>query len=336
MTIRSRAATPADIPAIIQLALFDADARGALDLRLWAPAPDQATRIETGLRTALSQPDGLVGWRVLEIGGSVVGASRFAVIPSPPVYDLGAGRAGIILDDTYVVVDAPAQALDVLAADVEAEAQRRGAVVIVAACPAKRDVARRAFERRGYETVTLYMARHGLSGVEAAAARRAVEEDIPQIVALNRASQEYRQKLSPRFWKAHPDASARFESWMTESLKSIDRQIFVDGPAETLAGFIVAQSMGVVHLPLACASSHIGLVDDFCALEFDPFGSGSPSTGEASRLLAAAENAFRRQGKESAMVICPAGWTSKRDLLIAHGYEIGNVWLLKSRGAGAS
>ncbi len=49
----------------------------------------------------------------------------------------------------------------------------------------------------------------------------------------------------------------------------------------------------------------------------------------ASGLLQAAEAAFANRGIGSAFVFCPAGWTSKIELLEAAGYETAMVWSIK-------
>ena len=46
-------------------------------------------------------------------------------------------------------------------------------------------------------------------------------------------------------------------------------------------------------------------------------------------LLRAAEAAFANRGMEAAFVVCPAGWTSKIELLKSAGYETAMVWSSK-------
>jgi hypothetical protein len=49
----------------------------------------------------------------------------------------------------------------------------------------------------------------------------------------------------------------------------------------------------------------------------------------ATNLLAAAEIAFARRGIESALVVCPAAWISKRAVLVHNGYRTAKLWMLK-------
>ena len=47
------------------------------------------------------------------------------------------------------------------------------------------------------------------------------------------------------------------------------------------------------------------------------------------RLQAAAEGAFTRRAIDSAVVVCPAGWSSKIALLHQRGYRTGKLWMLR-------
>jgi hypothetical protein len=46
-------------------------------------------------------------------------------------------------------------------------------------------------------------------------------------------------------------------------------------------------------------------------------------------LLAAAENAFRRRGVDSTLVVCPAAWSSKISALERRGYRTAKLWMMK-------
>jgi hypothetical protein len=338
MPFQARPATTQDLAAIIELGVADAQTRHALDPQLWRIQPDASTRIESILRRELAQPDGPVGWWIVESGGRVLGVARFAVIPAPPVYDLHGGLAGVLLDETVFREEAPVGATTALLDAVAARMRARGVVVTVAACPAGDLRKRDALQARGFSCTTLYMVKHDLAArdVRVEHARRASAADIPGIVALNREAQERKREADPRFWTPHPDAPARFGAWMTHGLSLADRDLFVEGPPDALTGFIVAQPAGPLTMPVAHDASHLGLMDDFHATEFGASLAAASVPAAATQLLVAAEQALRARGRSSAMVICPAAWTAKSGLLAAQGYRTASLWMRQSSDAGTA
>jgi hypothetical protein len=170
--------------------------------------------------------------------------------------------------------------------------------------------------------------KHGLGdNTLSASVRAATPLDVPAIVAMGAESQKALCKGNARMWTPHPDAPARFGAWMHYSLTSQDRRIFVAGERE-LGGFVIAQPTSPFHLPLASRSEHVGLIDDFWSSEFAE-ASDSREMPYARDLLASAEGEFVQRGRTSAMVVCPAAWRAKQDLLRACGYRDGNAWMLK-------
>ena len=70
----------------------------------------------------------------------------------------------------------------------------------------------------------------------------------------------------------------------------------------------------------------------YCRARFSRFATVSATTdghASATNLLPAAEIAFARRGIESALVVCPAAWISKRAVLAHNGYRTAKLWMLK-------
>jgi len=321
--ISVRAATPGDLAGVSALVLQDAADRAASDGALWVPAGDASQRVA---RTFADEVENgrTVRWFAAEAAGAVVGVVRFGVIPCPPIYHLAGGLALLLFDESYVSRSAPVGVFAALIGAAEREGAAMGAVIQLAACAAFQLEKRRALEAAGYGVVTDYLIKHGLVAGSESHVRAASPADVPAIVAMGVQAQKALHQANDRMWKPHPEAPQRFGAWMQYSLTLPDRRILVFD-AEEPSGFVIAQPVSAFHLPMACGRDHIGLIDDFWASAFV-----SSDASDASELLAAAEAEFVRRGRTSAMVICPAMWRAKQDVLRAYGYRDGNTWMLKT------
>lgn len=322
-----RPATLNDRTAIGALLLQDATERASNDRDLWPLAADALDRIAETFTKEVRQ-EGPTRWLVAETDGAVVGVARFGVIPCPPIYHLAGGLAFVLYDDTFVGASAYSDALGLLVAAAEREGRAMGAVIFLAACAQFQRGKLSALQTAGYDVVTHYLVKHRLSNRAApTSVRVATAADVPAVVAMGARSQKSLFQANAKMWKPHPDAPTRFGAWMQYSLTLPDRRILVFGEGE-LDGFVIAQPTSPFHTPLAARSEHLGLIDDFWAPEFAPETEGQDAS-TAEDLLASAEVEFVRRGRTSAMVICPAAWQAKQDLLRACGYRDGNAWLLK-------
>ena len=323
-----RPATSGDLAAISALLLQDAAERAASDGDLWPLASDASQRVAKTLSVEMRN-EGSNRWLVAEVAGAVEGVARLGVIPCPPIYHLAGKLVFLLYDDTTVSSSAPNGALALLVAAAEREGAALGAISCLAACaPFQRDK-RRALESAGYGVVTDYLVKHSLSnGGSLAGVREAVATDVPAIVEMGAQSQEALFQANAQMWKPHPEARARFGAWMHFALTLPDRCILVHGGHDG-AGFVIAQPASAFHLPLTCDRERIGLIDDFWAQDFATAKEPQGAT-HAGDLLKAAELEFVARGRTSAMAICPAGWRSKQDFLRAHGYRVGNTWMLKA------
>ncbi|MEO1308985.1 MAG: hypothetical protein AAFV38_14010, partial [Pseudomonadota bacterium] len=186
-----------------------------------------------------------------------------------------------------------------------------------------------AFRDRGYDPLTLYLARSDIKDRDTpSGVRLAVEADVAGIVAR---SADHRRNLFAidSFWEIHPNADARFSAWMSRSLTLEDRDMMVIGAADDLSGYVIAQPASRLHFPPAHDISGIGVIDDYYHVELaDPNALPYGCVG-ATALLRGAEAAFSDRGKNAAFVVCPAGWASKIEVLNAAGYRTAMVWSIK-------
>lgn len=325
-----RLATNSDIPQLVPLLLADARARATLDRKLWAIAPDAESRIGEALRAELGPveaPGPKPIWLVAESGGSIIGATHSMLVPPPGIYAVPTSP-GLLLDDCFVAKGAPEGAAEGLLEATEAALQRAGAGGLIVSCP-QGGAWRALYARHGYEPVTNYMSKTGFDARPTpAGVRLAVADDVSGIVGLSARHRKTLAELNPRFWPTHPQADSRFERWMRISLTLADRDMLVEGPADDLAGYIIAQPASRLHFPAAHDIKRLGTIDDFYTRDFAEVSSPT-GLASAEDLLSAAESAFARRGVTSAIAVCPAAWTSKTALLERAGYSITKVWLLK-------
>ncbi len=325
-----RPAQPNDIPALIDLLKSDAAERCAHNPELWRSATDAGSDIETSLAKSLGSAPQPVQefWNVSIEGNRLTGAAHSMLLPVPPIYAGLNGEPGLLLPDCYARPDAVPGTKEALFAETEATLRAAGARILLATFVTGADW-KAALAARGYEPLTLYLARTGLEAHSAPKhARPAIEADVPGIVAR---SAEHRDRLSAidRFWDAHAEADLRFDAWMRRSLTLTDRDMFVSEDARKVQGYAIAQPGSRLHFPVAHEIEGIGVLDDFYHTSFQDIQSMASDATAARDLLRAAETAFVRRGKDAAFVVCPEGWRSKAALLRQEGYKTAMVWLIK-------
>jgi predicted N-acetyltransferase YhbS len=324
-------ATLQDLPAIVALLIQDAEARRALDPMLWRIAADASTQIERAGGAALngSQASARELWFVAEQAGRIVGVTHAMLVPVPPIYDGSAGPPGLLLDDCFVSADAPSGTAEALLAATEAALVAAGAPRLIASCPAA-GALRPLYERHGYEPVTLYMAKHRFSSdALAPRVRPASAEDVPSIVKRSAEHRRTLARINSRFWHVHPDADSRFEAWMRRSLTFKDRDMLVATAAGEVRGYVISQPIAPLLVPAAHDITAIGVIDDFYDEDFADISALATDASSGASLLAAAEGAFARRAIDGALVVCPAGWSSKISLLEQRGYRTAKLWMLR-------
>lgn len=329
MTQTIRPATPDDTPRLVELLMMDASGRHAEDAILWKLAADASAQIEKALTFALTaeqQPFQQI-WQVAENGGQITGVIHAMMLPVPPIYAGSSGDPGLILPDSYVAPDAPSGTAEALLTSAEQALHDAGARIKLAAFVAGKDW-RIAFETNGYEPLTLYLSRTDLSVQRMPAdVRQATEDDVPGIVTRSAENRQVLFDIDP-FWESHPEADPRFSAWMTRSLTLRDRDMMVLGPSCGLEGYVIAQPASRLHFPPAHDIIGTGVIDDYYHSDLANPKALEGSYG-ATALLRAAEAAFANRGVGAALVVCPAGWTSKIKLLESAGYETAMVWSIK-------
>ena len=330
MTQTIRPATPQDIPRLIGLLMLDAEERHAEDAILWKMADDAPAQIEKALTFALTaeQQPFQQFWQVAEDGGQISGVIHAMMLPVPPIYAGPFGAPGLILPDSFVAPSAPGGTLEGLLAAAEQTLHDAGARIKLASHVTGEDW-RIAFEANGYEPLTLYLSRSDLGDQGMPAdVRQATKDDVPGIVARSAENRQILFDIDP-FWEIHPEADPRFFAWMTRSLALRDRDMMVLGSPEDLEGYVIAQPASRLHFPPAHDIAGTGVIDDYYHSDMaDPAALDEGSDG-ASALLRAAEAAFASRGMGAAFVVCPAGWSSKIELLESAGYETAMIWSIK-------
>ncbi len=115
---------------------------------------------------------------------------------------------------------------------------------------------------------------------------------------------------------------------MKRSLTLTDRDMFVSEAEGEVDGYAIAQPATPLHFPPAHDIGATGVIDDFYHLGFqDP--ARLDQTGQAAGLLATAEAALSKRRNDAALIVCPAAWKSKIELLEAAGYGTAIVWYIK-------
>lgn len=157
-----RAATEADLPAIVELGAQAQERKRDADPRFWTPHPDARTRFGGWMRHSLTLPD-----RDLLVAGQAGGTQGFIVVfivvqpaIAPPAHD--ASGVGLIDDFCYefgaaLAGDGPTPLADQLLRAAEHRLIQRGKRQVVAVCPAAWSAKRDLLERHGYRTANLWL-----------------------------------------------------------------------------------------------------------------------------------------------------------------------------------
>lgn len=331
MSIHIRPADLSDMEQLADLLLADAKARYAADPVLWAMDSDPRPKIIATLRRAIEAdaPAFRQMWLVAETNGDLVGVAHSILLPVPPIYAGVFGPPGLIMEDCFVAPHAPADTQRLLLVAAEADLVAAGAQILLGS-----SVARGAWEplyhAQGYEPLTMYFAKTGLSRPKPSpAVRKAQADDIPGIVALSAMHRQRLVDLHSVFWEPHPQADSRFGAWMQRSLTLTDRDMFVSDGQGHLTGYAISQPATPLHFPTPHDISGVGVIDDFFHDATDNVRALEASAPQAAELLRAAEAARAARGNTAVLVVCPAAWSSKIRLLTDLGYNTAITWHFK-------
>lgn len=330
MTAEIRAATLPDLPLMVDLLMQDAERRQVHDPALWALSDDAHQKVAEAVTFALTaekQPF-RQKWLVAEADGKLVGIIHTARLPVPPIYAGKWGAPGLLMPEAFVTQDAPAGTPEALVHAAEADLRASGATLLLSSFVCG-DAWNAALRVRGYEPLTLYLSKSGLSGAsQPVGVRAATDQDVDGIVTRSAENRSILHGLDA-FWMPHPEADGRFGTWMKKSLSLTDRDMLVSGPQDTLDGYVVAHPASRLHFPPAHDISATGVIDDFFHRQYADPTKIQEGGAAAQALLQAAEASFAARGTKTAFVVCPAAWTSKIALLENAGYKTAMVWMIK-------
>lgn len=334
MTIHVRPATPSDLEPLADLMLADAKERHASDPVLWKLDSAPRDKIISTVKAAMEAdtPPFRQKWLIAETDGDVVGVTHSILLPVPPIYAGEFGPPGLIMEDCYVSPAATAETQSALTKAAEKDLFDAGAQILLGSSVEGGNWAAE-YMRQGYVPLTMYFAKSGLGQATTSAdVRKAAEGDVDGIVALSAAHRQIIYDLHSVFWKPHDNADNRFGSWMRRSLTLTDRDMFVSEADGTLQGYAISHPATPLHFPTPHDISGIGVIDDYFHNAINDPTMLGPNASQATALFNAAEAARKQRGNSSVLVVCPAAWASKIEMLTDAGYSNAITWYFKKTG----
>ncbi len=331
MTIDVRSATLSDLESLTSLLVLDAKERYAIDPILWALDKSPHDKVAETVKAAMEaeNPPFRQNWLIAEAGGEIVGVAHSILLPVPPIYAGEFGPPGLIMEDCYVTASAPNETRSALVSAAEADLDDAGAKIMLGSS-IQGGFWEAEYFRHGYEPLTMYFARTGLRQSRSSKnLRNATEKDVPSIVALSATHRSILSDLNGLFWKPHKEANSRFGSWMTRSLTLPDRNMYVSESDGAVRGYAISQPATPLHFPTPHDISGVGVIDDFFHEAIGNPAFLSSAKDDALALFKWAEAARKERSNEAIIVVCPAAWASKIELLESTGYENAITWFFK-------
>lgn len=332
MPLSIREADLTDLDEMVRLLVTDGMRRQATDRTLWKLDADADDKVRSALKAAMESenPTFRQKWLLAEDAGKTVGVTHSILLPVPPIYAGEFGPPGLLMEDCLVVDGAPDGTAEALLSAAEADLFGAGAAILLGSSVAGGAWAS-VFTSNAYEPLTLYFAKAGLRAErKLEGVRRAQDDDIANIVVSSAENRRILFDLNG-FWKPHPEADARFGTWMIKSLSLSDRDMFVSEAKGALTGYAISHPATPLHFPSPHDIRAVGVIDDYHHADMsDPVMLQDDGKG-ASRLLWAAEAALEARGDNAALVVCPAAWISKIAVLEAAGYTNAITWYIKRR-----
>ena len=152
--------------------------------------------------------------------------------------------------------------------------------------------------------------------------RRAIESDIPRMVAISEAKRTEDERHSPILWRKASDSSAKQELHFQRLLKSSDTIAVVAVEANLLCGFAIGAITSAP--PVYNPGGSLCVIDDFAVLNPEDWASVGGS------LLKAVEREAKTRGAVLSVVVCAQRDQAKRELLQKSGANVASEWHVKA------
>jgi len=109
MTLTIRPAGLADLEQVADLLPADSEERCAADPGLWRLDGNARDKTSLAIKSVMEaeKPTFRQQWLRAKAGGRLVGVAHFILLPVPPIYAGEFGPPGLIMEDCFVVPDAP-------------------------------------------------------------------------------------------------------------------------------------------------------------------------------------------------------------------------------------
>jgi GNAT superfamily N-acetyltransferase len=151
--------------------------------------------------------------------------------------------------------------------------------------------------------------------------QRAIEADIPSMVAIAEAKRVEYEGYSPVFWRKAPDSSPKQERYFQALLAGTDVIALVAQGRDRLEGFAI----GVLTTPppVYNPGGPVCIVDDFAV--------AAPEEWRAvgAALLAAIEQEAQARGAVLVVIVCAQRDEAKRALLRDAGLSVASEWYVR-------
>jgi hypothetical protein len=152
--------------------------------------------------------------------------------------------------------------------------------------------------------------------------RRAVEDDIPQMVELIDERRRLYETYQPTFWRRSPNARSAQAAFFTTLVSNKGSAIvLVCGDASVFRGFVIASL--VEPPPVYAPGGKTCMIDDFAVDDNDWDETGRALLGELHSLARAA-------GAVQGVVVCGHLDEAKRSFLRSEGFSIASEWFVKN------
>jgi GNAT superfamily N-acetyltransferase len=151
--------------------------------------------------------------------------------------------------------------------------------------------------------------------------RRAIEADIPHMVAIAETKRVEYEGYAPVFWRKAPDASPKHERYLQSLLTGTDVIALVAQVGDGLAGFAIGAL--TTAPPVYNPGGPVCIVDDFAV--------ATPKEWRVvgGALLAAMSREAQAHGAVLMVVVCAQRDQAKRALLQEAGCSVASEWHVK-------